>query len=107
MTIAKNIDECIQLIKNKEDCGLRGKNLYSGHTKHGYVVFSYGDHYPLCVFDNASGQWIGNETKSSPTTQRHKSRVYRELDISMMVPLPELKAIVREGLVGAVASRMQ
>lgn len=36
-----------------------------------YVVYSYGPHHPLYLYDAASGVWYGNQTRRSVTTSRH------------------------------------
>jgi hypothetical protein len=46
--------------------------LYAvNHTPMLYVVYSYGDHWPLFVWDGFD--WYENEEKYSPTTGRHRS----------------------------------
>jgi hypothetical protein len=37
-----------------------------------YVVYSYGDHWPLWVWDGFD--WYENEDKYSPTTTKHRSQ---------------------------------
>jgi len=57
-----------------------GSNLYakqrtavtSDDTVTWYVVYSYGEHYPMFVYIN--GHWFENEDKYSPTTSKHKSQ---------------------------------
>lgn len=41
------------------------------HTPLLYVVYSYGEHWPLFVWDGFD--WYENEDKYSPTTTRHRS----------------------------------
>jgi hypothetical protein len=48
-------------------------NLFGVDKGHCYVVYSYGEHYPLAVFSNAAREWYINEDKYSPTTTRHQS----------------------------------
>lgn len=38
-----------------------------------YVVYSYGTHFPMYIYDKTTGQWYGNSDKYSPTTTRHQS----------------------------------
>ena len=40
-------------------------------TPERYVVYSYGDHWPLFIWDR--GQWFFNESRFSKTTARHAS----------------------------------
>lgn len=39
-----------------------------------YVVYSYGTHYPLFVFDASANCWFANNEKSSRTTNHHRYR---------------------------------
>lgn len=39
-----------------------------------YVVYSYGDHWPLFVHDGFD--WYENEDKYSPTTSKHRSQTH-------------------------------
>jgi len=36
-----------------------------------YIVFSYGTHFPLYVYDNKSGLWFENNESYSQTTTQH------------------------------------
>lgn len=38
-----------------------------------YVVYSYGSHFPMYIFDYKTYQWYGNDDKYSSTTSRHQS----------------------------------
>lgn len=46
-----------------------------------YVVYSYGLHFPMYVFDFATSTWYANTDKYSTTTGKHKSqaRPYRTM----------------------------
>lgn len=49
--------------------------LYAvNHTPLLYVVYSYGDHWPLFVWDGFD--WYQNEEKFSNTTTRHRSHAH-------------------------------
>lgn len=39
-----------------------------------YVVYSYGEHWPLFVWDGFD--WYENEDKYSPTTTKHRSQTH-------------------------------
>ena len=57
-----------------------------------YIVFSYGLHWPLFIYDHKKGQWYGNSDKYSATTSKH----YRKLNPGNVLPLPceEMKRLV-------------
>lgn len=38
-----------------------------------YVVFSYGNHYPMFIYDRETKQWFVNEDNYSATTSKHRS----------------------------------
>jgi hypothetical protein len=54
--------------------GGMGRHLFSQEFASGvYVVYSYGRHFPLFIYDPDVG-WCVNEDKHSKTTTRHKCR---------------------------------
>ena len=38
-----------------------------------YVVYSYGTHFPIYVYDHGVELWFGNVDKYSPTTSKHQT----------------------------------
>jgi hypothetical protein len=38
-----------------------------------YVVYSYGYHFPMYIYDQQAGIWIGNEDRHSMSTSKHQS----------------------------------
>jgi len=46
-----------------------------------YVVYSYGEHYPMYVYDSIARQWFGNADWTTPTTERHKTHARPDGDI--------------------------
>jgi hypothetical protein len=38
-----------------------------------YVVYSYGEHWPLFAWSGRTDTWYQNEDKCSPTTSRHRT----------------------------------
>lgn len=71
-----------------------------------YVIYSYGHHFPMYVYDEESGQWLGNKAKYSRTTSTHQSK-YRPSEVAEWFDTAELKAIVDCGLVGYITYRME
>lgn len=58
-----------------------GSNLFATHiTTYGkqkrYVVYSYGTHFPLFIYDESTDTWFENGDKYSPTTARHRSQAH-------------------------------
>lgn len=56
----------------------RDANKYAINSDNGrlYVVYSYGPHFPMFVFDRAFGQWYANEDRYSATTSKHIGQCY-------------------------------
>lgn len=112
MTRPKNLDECAELIRAKES--FRFNNVFAefrdtyapNRVPPRYVVYSYGYHYPLYVYDYEACQWYGNATKSTPTTERHK-RKFQPYSIAQWVDTETLHRIALSGIVNATAERME
>lgn len=57
-----------------------GSNLYgrwerwSSESARCYNVYSYGDHFPIYIWDDEVQRWFGNEDKYSPTTSKHQGQ---------------------------------
>lgn len=63
-----------------------GNNLYAENRRQLYVVFSYGEHWPLWVYDRTKDRWYENSDKYSSTTSKHKSQT-RPIDDGSTIPL--------------------
>lgn len=57
-----------------------------------YVVFSYGEHWPLFAWDN--GDWYENEDKYSVTTSKHRTQAHPHCD-TIPASRTYLKTIIR------------
>lgn len=68
-----------------------------------YAVFSYGDHWPLAVYEDMTSTWYVNMDKYSQTTTRHASLVRRGVGPDA-VPLcvEDMLTVVKHGSVGLV-----
>ena len=47
-----------------------------------FVVYSYGKHFPLWVYDPLVDQWFGNADQYSRTTSKHRSQSQPSTDSS-------------------------
>ena len=70
-----------------------------------YVVYSYGQHWPLHIWDDASQQWFTNADKHSMTTSRHHSQSHPLCDTTPL-PLMAMRLLAREGYPALVAARL-
>jgi hypothetical protein len=70
-----------------------------------YVVYSYGTHFPMYIYDEDTGSWFGNIDKYSVTTSRHQTtchppEVHYWYDTGMM------QKIATFGLIPTVQARL-
>jgi hypothetical protein len=63
-----------------------------------YIVYSYGVHWPMYIYDNASNAWFGNSTKyNKPTTNKHTTLAKPDVGFIHMMPKQELDYIIEFG----------
>lgn len=61
-----------------------------------YVVYSYGHHWPLFVYEKIGGTWMVNEDKASRTTSKHRGQVWPRDDFSRAHAEPRSCTWLRE-----------
>jgi len=49
---------------------------YWYEKKHLYVVYSYGEHFPIYIYDSKRDEWYGNSDKYSRSTSKHQNQAY-------------------------------
>ena len=86
------LKRAVELIKNKSMFSAGNVFALNYPVTGYYIVFSYGLHWPLFIYDHKKGQWYGNSDKYSATTSKH----YRKLNPGNVLPLPceEMKRLV-------------
>jgi len=62
-----------------------------------YIVYSYGEHFPMYVYDSGIEQWFGNETKYSPTTSKHQTLARPDSEDMTMLPTGEMLRLISRG----------
>ena len=74
-----------------------------------YVVYSYGQHWPLYVWDDVTQRWYGNRDKHSATTTKHSGCARPSVAYSDIhwLPLGTIKALAFEGYRALAAARVQ
>ena len=91
-----------------------GSNIYSnwfswdeGMTKL-YAIFSYGEHFPMYIYDDNEDVWVGNQDKYSRSTTRHQSQARPSGGVDVWLSTSEMKGLIAEGgLVGLTISKAQ
>lgn len=74
------LNEMSYLVNTHET--FEGNSVFAKFVGDGkYVVYSYGYHFPMYVWDCNDQVWVGNESKYSTTTSRHQSKCRPRGDI--------------------------
>lgn len=96
-----------ELVINKQEFINHNGTMYGTHdlAANTYTVYSYGDHFPMYVFDYTAELWVGNVDKYSSTTSRHQSAA-RPPSVALWVNTQELINVSHLGLANSVVHRM-
>jgi len=92
----------------------QGSNMFGKWLKQGngrdydnelYVVYSYGSHFPMYIYDTKEQKWLGNSDKYSRSTTRQQSQA-RPSSIYAWYNTDQLKEVIwHGGLVESVMAR--
>ena len=91
------LKQAAELMKEKKEFKSGNVFAFDYPTTGYYIVFSYGIHWPLFVYDHNKGLWYGNKDEYSITTSKH----FNKLNPGNIVPLGIEEM---ESLVGAASS---
>lgn len=70
-----------------------------------YVVFSYGEHFPLFIYHYGTDTWFENEDRYSVTTSKHRSQAHPlPLTPTKKVSTGFMKTMLWKGLVATVGN---
>lgn len=59
-----------------------------------FVIYSYGSHFPIALFDKAANRWTLHRQKYSITTTRHQSLVSSAIGVyNEVATVGDLRAI--------------
>lgn len=72
-----------------------------------YVVYSYGHHWPMYVYDPLAETWYGNKDKFSKTTSIHSSEAKPRDAAITWVSLKDIRAIADWGAVEHIAAKIR
>lgn len=73
----------------------KGSNTFGEYFTNVYVVYSYGYHFPLFVFDKINRIWYYNEDKYSTSTSKHFSQLNPLVKSFEWKTTPELLTIIK------------
>ena len=70
-----------------------------------FVVYSYGYHFPMWIWDENVKEWVGNSDKYSRSTTRQQSQT-KPANVSAWYSTEQMKRLVGfGGLVGFIADK--
>lgn len=81
MTDAIKNSDARKYVSDRKPFTNTNKTMWGERYDDMYIAYSYGEHYPMYVYDYNAEQWFGNSQKSSRTTQRHKTQAMPDGDI--------------------------
>lgn len=71
------VSECRHYVERRVPFHTSNKQLFGYWCDSGvYACFSYGQHWPLFIYEPTTHQWFGNEDKYGTTTSKHYSKAY-------------------------------
>ena len=62
-----------------------------------YVVYSYGSHFPMYIYDKVQGKWLGNKDKYSQSTTRHQSLLRPSNGVEVWYNTDDMKEVIYHG----------
>lgn len=81
----------------------QGSNTYGACIEDRYVVYSFGAHFPLFVYDD--GRWFANSDRYSLTTTKHRGQLHPLTDCSLL-PLSGMCDLADYGFLGTLTRRL-
>ena len=70
-----------------------------------YVVYSYGEHFAMYLWCEASQKWYGNSDKYSRTTSAHQ-RYAHPPTVDLWCDAEDMRALSSQGVVGLVRAKV-
>ena len=81
----------------------QGNSTYGTYKEDRYVVYSYGEHWPLFVYDD--GRWFANSDRYSHSTTKHRTQLHPLTDCTPL-PLQKMCDLADYGFLGTLTRRL-
>ena len=84
-----------------------GSNLYSIYRRNDklYIVYSYGAHFPIYIYDFELGKWFYNTDKYSPSTSKHQSQANPLAPNPIYMDTDGMQELIRAGSYVSLAAK--
>tara|TARA_R100000664_G_scaffold8344_1_gene13791 strand:+ start:419 stop:772 length:354 start_codon:yes stop_codon:yes gene_type:complete len=80
------------LVEDKNE--FKGNNIFSEYKEDCYIVYSYGYHFPMFVYDLEMCQWYENSDKYSSSTSKQQTQCRPRVDDIIPLGTHQLKDLV-------------
>ena len=98
--------KCRTYVQQRKPFHNSNKQLYGKWVSSDrYVVYSYGPHWPLLVWDEATSRWYANYYKTSRTTTKHASQTHPLTELTPL-SLQQITVLAERGYEVLVANRI-
>lgn len=81
----------------------QGNNTSGTYIDGRYIVYSYGAHWPMFVYDD--GRWFANSDRYSRTTSKHRVQLHPLTDCTPL-PLSGMRDLAEYGFLGVLTRRL-
>jgi hypothetical protein len=97
MTITISNNELAEHVTAHDVFRNSNETVYSVKRGDLYIVYSYGEHFPMYVYDFVACEWFGNKDRHSRTTSRHQTQARPDTDYITWFDTSEMKSLVDGG----------
>jgi hypothetical protein len=84
----------------------QGANLFGQNRGNIYVVFSYGEHWPLFIYDKRNNTWFENADRYSSTTSKHRSQSHPLTDTVKLSKAAMMQKLAHPEVCGIEAGKL-
>lgn len=110
--------QCRSYVKKREPFRNSNGQLYAVWTAAGvayadtpvgmrYVVYSYGEHWPLFIWDDLTQRWYANSEKYGTTTSRHHSQAHPHVDDVTHLSTYAMRVLATAGYPALATARLE
>ena len=101
------VGECRQYVDRRVPFHTTNKQLFGYWCASGvYAVFSYGQHWPLFVYEPTTCKWFANEDKYGTTTSKHYGKAHPFATPTTKLSCTAMKKLVAVGYTALVEWRL-
>ena len=101
------VQSCRQYVDRRVPFHTTNKQLFGYWCASGvYAVFSYGQHWPLFVYEPKTTSWFANEDKYGTTTSKHYGKAHPFATPTTKLSCTAMKKLVAVGYTALVEWRL-